>query len=183
MLQLTFVLLTPSSTPCCHHEPSFSALAVTKPLFPVVPPSLPVFGDLCTNTYLNPSYSALLSPADEENADFIIVSSTGQTWHFEAPSLEERDSWVSAIESQILASLQSCESGRNKVQAPQGPQNTPDPESQSPCSSRDWNKILITVFEGPRFPPLVFSTNNLCVSVRSVNSVMSQRKLMPLPGQ
>jgi len=53
--------------------------------------------------------------ADEENADFIIVSFTGQTWHFEAQSLEDRDSWVSAIESQILASLQSCESGRNKV--------------------------------------------------------------------
>lgn len=52
---------------------------------------------------------------DEENADFIIVSFTGQTWHFEAPSLEERDSWVTAIESQILASLQSCESGRNKA--------------------------------------------------------------------
>ncbi|XP_017291959.1 arf-GAP with GTPase, ANK repeat and PH domain-containing protein 2 isoform X2 [Kryptolebias marmoratus] len=52
---------------------------------------------------------------DEENADFIIVSFTGQTWHFEAQSLEERDLWVSAIESQILASLQSCESGRNKA--------------------------------------------------------------------
>lgn len=52
---------------------------------------------------------------EEENADFIVVSFTGQTWHFEAPSLEERDSWVSAIESQILASLQSCESGRNKA--------------------------------------------------------------------
>lgn len=58
---------------------------------------------------------SFLLPADEENADFIIVSFTGQTWHFEAQSLEERDSWVSAIESQILASLQSCESGRNKV--------------------------------------------------------------------
>ena len=54
-------------------------------------------------------------PAEEENADFIIVSFTGQTWHFEAQSLEDRDSWVVAIESQILASLQSCESGRNKV--------------------------------------------------------------------
>ncbi|XP_069383575.1 arf-GAP with GTPase, ANK repeat and PH domain-containing protein 2 isoform X6 [Paralichthys olivaceus] len=52
---------------------------------------------------------------DEENADFIVVSFTGQTWHFEAQSLEDRDSWVSAIESQILASLQSCESGRNKA--------------------------------------------------------------------
>uniref|UniRef100_A0A673AB63 ArfGAP with GTPase domain, ankyrin repeat and PH domain 2 n=1 Tax=Sphaeramia orbicularis TaxID=375764 RepID=A0A673AB63_9TELE len=52
---------------------------------------------------------------EEENADFIIVSFTGQTWHFEAQSQEERDSWVTAIESQILASLQSCESGRNKA--------------------------------------------------------------------
>ncbi|KAJ8369988.1 hypothetical protein SKAU_G00100160 [Synaphobranchus kaupii] len=52
---------------------------------------------------------------DEENSDFIVVSSTGQTWHFEAQSLEERDAWVQAIESQILASLQSCESSRNKA--------------------------------------------------------------------
>ncbi|KAG7519986.1 arf-GAP with GTPase, ANK repeat and PH domain-containing 1-like isoform X2 [Solea senegalensis] len=52
---------------------------------------------------------------EEENSDFIVVSFTGQNWHFEAQSQEERDSWVSAIESQILASLQSCESGRNKA--------------------------------------------------------------------
>uniref|UniRef100_A0A671V633 ArfGAP with GTPase domain, ankyrin repeat and PH domain 2 n=1 Tax=Sparus aurata TaxID=8175 RepID=A0A671V633_SPAAU len=52
---------------------------------------------------------------EEENADFIVVSFTGQTWHFEAQSLEDRDAWVTAIESQILASLQSCESGRNKT--------------------------------------------------------------------
>uniref|UniRef100_A0A8C1UWT5 Arf-GAP with GTPase, ANK repeat and PH domain-containing protein 1-like n=1 Tax=Cyprinus carpio TaxID=7962 RepID=A0A8C1UWT5_CYPCA len=50
----------------------------------------------------------------EESADFIIISSTGQSWHFEAQSQEDRDTWVQAIESQILASLQSCES-RNKV--------------------------------------------------------------------
>uniref|UniRef100_A0A1A7YVP5 ArfGAP with GTPase domain, ankyrin repeat and PH domain 2 n=1 Tax=Iconisemion striatum TaxID=60296 RepID=A0A1A7YVP5_9TELE len=56
-----------------------------------------------------------INKTDEENADFIIVSFTGQTWHFEAQSMEERDLWVSAIESQILASLQSCESGRNKA--------------------------------------------------------------------
>ncbi|KAM3872594.1 arf-GAP with GTPase, ANK repeat and PH domain-containing protein 2 [Diretmus argenteus] len=56
-----------------------------------------------------------INKTEEENADFIIVSFTGQTWHFEAPSLEDRDSWVAAIESQILASLQSCESGRNKA--------------------------------------------------------------------
>ncbi|XP_055787119.1 arf-GAP with GTPase, ANK repeat and PH domain-containing protein 2 isoform X4 [Salvelinus fontinalis] len=56
-----------------------------------------------------------INKTDEENVDFIIVSSTGQTWHFEAQTLEERDSWVAAIESQILASLQSCESLRNKA--------------------------------------------------------------------
>uniref|UniRef100_A0A8C9WTM3 ArfGAP with GTPase domain, ankyrin repeat and PH domain 2 n=1 Tax=Scleropages formosus TaxID=113540 RepID=A0A8C9WTM3_SCLFO len=53
--------------------------------------------------------------ADEENFDFVIVSSTGQTWNFEASSLEERDAWVQAIKSQILASLQSCESSKNKA--------------------------------------------------------------------
>ncbi|MGH0179394.1 UNVERIFIED_CONTAM: hypothetical protein FKN15_008417 [Acipenser sinensis] len=52
---------------------------------------------------------------EEENFEFMIVSSTGQTWHFEASSLEDRDSWVHAIESQILASLQSCESSKNKA--------------------------------------------------------------------
>ncbi|KAF3697350.1 Arf-GAP with GTPase, ANK repeat and PH domain-containing protein 1 [Channa argus] len=51
--------------------------------------------------------AAIGQAEEEENADFIIVSFTGQTWHFEAQSLEDRDSWVSAIESQILASLQS----------------------------------------------------------------------------
>lgn len=50
----------------------------------------------------------------EENFEFIIVSLTGQSWHFEATSYEERDAWVQAIESQILASLQSCESSKNK---------------------------------------------------------------------
>lgn len=53
--------------------------------------------------------------SDEDNFDFLIVSSTGQTWHFEAQSVDERDLWVQAIESQILASLQLCESSKNKV--------------------------------------------------------------------
>uniref|UniRef100_A0AAY5F3I4 Small monomeric GTPase n=1 Tax=Electrophorus electricus TaxID=8005 RepID=A0AAY5F3I4_ELEEL len=52
--------------------------------------------------------------AEEENTDFIVISSTGQSWHFEAQSQEDRDTWVQAIESQILASLQLCES-RNKT--------------------------------------------------------------------
>ncbi|XP_065810975.1 arf-GAP with GTPase, ANK repeat and PH domain-containing protein 1 isoform X1 [Labrus bergylta] len=56
-----------------------------------------------------------VSKTDEDNYDFLVVSSTGQTWHFEAQSVEERDSWVQAIESQILASLQLCESNKNKA--------------------------------------------------------------------
>lgn len=59
--------------------------------------------------------AAPCAPAEEENFEFLIVSSTGQTWHFEAGSFEERDAWVQAIESQILASLQCCESSKNKV--------------------------------------------------------------------
>nr|XP_057907235.1 arf-GAP with GTPase, ANK repeat and PH domain-containing protein 1 isoform X5 [Doryrhamphus excisus] len=54
------------------------------------------------------------SEEQEENFEFIIVSLTGQTWHFEATSYEERDAWVQVIEGQILASLQSCESSKNK---------------------------------------------------------------------
>uniref|UniRef100_A0A672LMK6 Arf-GAP with GTPase, ANK repeat and PH domain-containing protein 3 n=1 Tax=Sinocyclocheilus grahami TaxID=75366 RepID=A0A672LMK6_SINGR len=50
----------------------------------------------------------------EESFEFIIVSLTGQMWHFEASTYEERDLWVQAIESQIFASLQSCESSKNK---------------------------------------------------------------------
>lgn len=46
----------------------------------------------------------------------MIVSLTGQTWNFEASTYEERELWVQAIESQIFASLQSCESIKNKVQ-------------------------------------------------------------------
>lgn len=65
--------------------------------------------------------SQTLTPAplcvseQEENFEFVIVSLTGQTWHFEAAAYEERDAWVQAVESQILASLQSCESSKNKV--------------------------------------------------------------------
>ncbi|XP_072308001.1 arf-GAP with GTPase, ANK repeat and PH domain-containing protein 1 isoform X2 [Eucyclogobius newberryi] len=54
----------------------------------------------------------------EETFEFQIVSLTGQTWHFEATSYEERDAWVQVIESQILASLQSCESSKNKSRLP-----------------------------------------------------------------
>ncbi|KAM9789198.1 arfGAP with GTPase domain, ankyrin repeat and PH domain 3 [Neosynchiropus ocellatus] len=58
-----------------------------------------------------------LSASNEEQEDsfeFIIVSLTGQTWNFEASTYDERELWVQAIESQIFASLQSCESIKNK---------------------------------------------------------------------
>uniref|UniRef100_A0A5F9CZR5 ArfGAP with GTPase domain, ankyrin repeat and PH domain 1 n=1 Tax=Oryctolagus cuniculus TaxID=9986 RepID=A0A5F9CZR5_RABIT len=63
---------------------------------------------------LSKDMSTGIGSTQEENFEFIIVSLTGQTWHFEATTYEERDAWVQAIESQILASLQSCESSRNK---------------------------------------------------------------------
>ncbi|XP_075070418.1 arf-GAP with GTPase, ANK repeat and PH domain-containing protein 3 isoform X3 [Mixophyes fleayi] len=51
----------------------------------------------------------------EESYGFVIVSLTGQSWHFEASLYEDRELWVQAIESQILASLQGCESTKNKT--------------------------------------------------------------------
>uniref|UniRef100_S4RXD2 Small monomeric GTPase n=1 Tax=Petromyzon marinus TaxID=7757 RepID=S4RXD2_PETMA len=51
----------------------------------------------------------------EETFEFVLVSLSGQTWHFEAPSWEERDAWVQAIEGRILASLQSCDSRKTKT--------------------------------------------------------------------
>ncbi|XP_075440752.1 arf-GAP with GTPase, ANK repeat and PH domain-containing protein 3-like, partial [Ascaphus truei] len=51
----------------------------------------------------------------EESFGFVVVSLSGQTWHFEASLYEERELWVQAIESQILASLQGCESTKNKT--------------------------------------------------------------------
>ncbi|XP_048452270.1 arf-GAP with GTPase, ANK repeat and PH domain-containing protein 3-like isoform X2 [Rhincodon typus] len=54
------------------------------------------------------------NPDGEESYEFVIVSLTGQTWHFEASNSEERESWVLVVESQIFASLQSCESSKNK---------------------------------------------------------------------
>ena len=77
-------------------------------------------------------WGGVSGPAEEENFEFIIVSSTGQTWHFEAGSFEERDAWVQAIESQILASLQCCESSKNKV-GPRGQPGRGDDGAAVPC--------------------------------------------------
>lgn len=57
-----------------------------------------------------------LSPTEaEESFEFVVVSLTGQTWHFEASTAEERELWVQSVQAQILASLQGCRSAKDKV--------------------------------------------------------------------
>uniref|UniRef100_A0A8C9JW48 ArfGAP with GTPase domain, ankyrin repeat and PH domain 3 n=1 Tax=Panthera tigris altaica TaxID=74533 RepID=A0A8C9JW48_PANTA len=51
----------------------------------------------------------------EESFEFVLVSLTGQTWHFEASTAEERELWVQSVQAQILASLQGCRSAKDKV--------------------------------------------------------------------
>lgn len=59
---------------------------------------------------------ALCVPAEaEESFEFVVVSLTGQTWHFEASTAEERELWVQSVQAQILASLQGCRSAKDKV--------------------------------------------------------------------
>jgi hypothetical protein len=43
---------------------------------------------------------------DSDGYEFFIVSLDNKQWHFEASNSEERDEWVTAIEQQILNSLQ-----------------------------------------------------------------------------
>uniref|UniRef100_A0A4W3IMF5 ArfGAP with GTPase domain, ankyrin repeat and PH domain 3 n=1 Tax=Callorhinchus milii TaxID=7868 RepID=A0A4W3IMF5_CALMI len=73
---------------------------------------------LCVGTLLShhslPPDLCIFFTEVEESYEFVIVSLTGQTWHFEASNPEERETWVQAVESQIFASLQSCESSKNK---------------------------------------------------------------------
>ncbi|XP_058579776.1 arf-GAP with GTPase, ANK repeat and PH domain-containing protein 3 isoform X5 [Neofelis nebulosa] len=51
----------------------------------------------------------------EESFEFVLVSLTGQTWHFEASTAEERELWVQSVQAQILASLQGCRSAKDKT--------------------------------------------------------------------
>ena len=44
--------------------------------------------------------------SDSDGYEFFIVSLDNKQWHFEAGNSEERDEWVTAIEQQILNSLQ-----------------------------------------------------------------------------
>ncbi|XP_036268558.1 arf-GAP with GTPase, ANK repeat and PH domain-containing protein 3 isoform X8 [Pipistrellus kuhlii] len=61
-------------------------------------------------------------PEVEESFEFVVVSLTGQTWHFEASTAEERELWVQSVQAQILASLQGCRSAKDKTRL--GNQNT-----------------------------------------------------------
>ena len=51
---------------------------------------------------------------DSDGNEFVIVSLENKSWHFDANNCEERESWVQAIEQQILSSLQSMESEKSK---------------------------------------------------------------------
>ncbi|XP_072508310.1 arf-GAP with GTPase, ANK repeat and PH domain-containing protein 3 isoform X2 [Notamacropus eugenii] len=62
-----------------------------------------------SNTQLGGSTDA------EESYEFMVVSLTGQTWHFEASTAEERELWVQSVQAQILASLQGCRSAKDKT--------------------------------------------------------------------
>ncbi|XP_012661974.1 arf-GAP with GTPase, ANK repeat and PH domain-containing protein 3 isoform X3 [Otolemur garnettii] len=62
-----------------------------------------------SNTQLGGSTEA------EESFEFVVVSLTGQTWHFEASTAEERELWVQSVQAQILASLQGCRSAKDKT--------------------------------------------------------------------
>lgn len=46
--------------------------------------------------------------------EFVIVSLDNKQWHFEASNCDDREAWVSAIEQQILSSLQELESDKSK---------------------------------------------------------------------
>ncbi|XP_015603346.1 centaurin-gamma-1A isoform X2 [Cephus cinctus] len=52
--------------------------------------------------------------AQEDSFEFSIISLENKTWHFEANSAEDRDSWITAIEQQILSSLQNSDGGDKK---------------------------------------------------------------------
>ena len=51
---------------------------------------------------------------DSDGYEFVVVSLENKSWHFDANNSEERNEWVTAIEQQILSSLQSLESEKSK---------------------------------------------------------------------
>ncbi|XP_023238333.1 centaurin-gamma-1A-like isoform X4 [Centruroides sculpturatus] len=59
--------------------------------------------------------SSLSLASNSDGYEFIIVSLDNKQWHFEATSTDDREAWVSAIEQQILNSLQGNESSKSKT--------------------------------------------------------------------
>uniref|UniRef100_A0A674ALC3 ArfGAP with GTPase domain, ankyrin repeat and PH domain 2 n=1 Tax=Salmo trutta TaxID=8032 RepID=A0A674ALC3_SALTR len=121
-------LLPPSLVPV-EEQPGYQSYAIegaTSPPFGKDGQSSPMMDKRkkTRKKSMNQKGDTAIGQAEDYSALFIYISFavifllhliTGQTWHFEAQSLEDRDAWVTAIESQILASLQSCESLRNKA--------------------------------------------------------------------
>ncbi|CAL4062724.1 unnamed protein product [Meganyctiphanes norvegica] len=60
---------------------------------------------------------------DSDGYSFTIVSLDDKQWLFKASHQEERDEWITAIEKQILSSLQGNESNKSKDK-PENPINT-----------------------------------------------------------
>ncbi|KAF7990844.1 hypothetical protein HCN44_000649 [Aphidius gifuensis] len=51
---------------------------------------------------------------NDDNFEFSIISLENKSWNFEANNLDDRDTWISAIEQQILTSLQNSDGGDKK---------------------------------------------------------------------
>lgn len=68
---------------------------------------------LCERCTLEQS-NAAAATGEEEEFVFVIVSLDNKQWHFQAASAEDRESWLQAIEQQILYSLQNMQSDKEK---------------------------------------------------------------------
>jgi len=55
------------------------------------------------------------SEDDSDGAEFMVVSLENKEWRFDAETSSERQGWVTAIEQQILSSLQELESDKSKT--------------------------------------------------------------------
>ncbi|KAF7491540.1 Putative Arf-GAP with GTPase, ANK repeat and PH domain-containing protein 7 [Sarcoptes scabiei] len=68
------------------------------------------------STTASPNNNSILGIGeDSDGNEFIIVSLDNKQWHFNANNNEEREEWISAIEQQILSSLQNSEYDKSKI--------------------------------------------------------------------
>lgn len=95
------------------------------------------------------------SPTEaEESFEFVVVSLTGQTWHFEASTAEERELWVQSVQAQILASLQGCRSAKDKVGPRPGEMETRTPPYRRPLTSHQPPHFAFSTADSPGEPEL-----------------------------